>query len=289
MAGMSEQVAGIAQMQNPLVRRVLAPNSGPFTYTGTQTYLVGRRDVAVIDPGPDLPAHVDAIISALGDAKLKAIVCTHTHRDHSPAAAELKQRTGAPIIGCAPVVVDDSGERADAPFDYGYAPDEALKDGERLQGDGWTLEAVHTPGHTSNHICYALPEAQSLFTGDHVMGWATTVVTPPDGDMAAYMDSLERLMARDQDTIYFSAHGDPIERPQRFVRGLIGHRKQREGQIMRLLEKKVGVIPEMVASMYAGVDPRLHVAAGLSVLAHLIDLESRGIVRRGDASWSLAA
>jgi glyoxylase-like metal-dependent hydrolase (beta-lactamase superfamily II) len=289
MARMSEQVTGIAQQQHPLVRRLLAANPGPFTYSGTQTYLVGTRDLAVIDPGPDLPGQVDAIIGAIGDAKLKAIVCTHTHRDHSPAAAELKARTGAPIIGCAPVAVDDSGPRADAPFDRTYVPDRALGDGERIEGEGWTLEALHTPGHTSNHVCYALPEAQALFTGDHVMGWSTTVVTPPDGNMARYMESLDRLLAREQDGVYFSAHGDPIERPRRLVRGLIGHRKQREGQILRLLERQVGVIPQMVEQMYAGVDRGLHPAAGLSVLAHLIDLETRGIVRREDDLWSLAA
>ena len=289
MAAMSEQLTGIAQSQHPLVRRLLAANPGPFTYTGTQTYLVGTRDVAVIDPGPDLQGQVDAIVAAIGEAKLKAIVCTHTHRDHSPAAVELKARTGAPIIGCAPVQVDDSGPRSDAPFDKSYTPDQALRDGERIEGEGWTLEAIHTPGHTSNHVCYALPEAQTLFTGDHVMGWSTTVVSPPDGDMARYMESLDRLMARDQDTTYFSAHGDRIERPQRFVRGLIGHRKQREGQILRLLEKQVGAIAQMVEQMYVGVDRALYPAAGLSVLAHLIDLETRGMVRRDEQSWTLAA
>ena len=289
MAIMSEQAAGTAQMQHPLVRRLLAANPGPFTFTGTQTYLIGTRDVAVIDPGPDLPEHVDAIIAAIGDAPLRAIVCTHTHRDHSPAAVELKERTGAPIIGCAPLVLDDSGPRADASFDRSYTPDEVMRDGATIAGDGWTLEAIHTPGHTSNHVCYALPEARALFSGDHVMGWSTTVVSPPDGNMAEYMASLERLMEREQDEIYFSAHGDPIERPQRFVRGLIGHRKQREGQILRLLEKQVGVIPDMVAQMYAGVDKRLYPAAGLSVLAHLIDLETRGLVRHDDVTWNLAA
>ena len=289
MATMSDQLAGIAQMQHPLVRRILAPNPGPFTYSGTQTYLVGTRDVAVIDPGPDESEHVDAILRAIGDAPLRAIVCTHTHRDHSPAAAELKARTGAPIIGCAPLVLDDSGPRADASFDRGYTPDEAMRDGATIAGDGWTLEAIHTPGHTSNHICYALPEARTLFTGDHVMGWSTTVISPPDGDMASYMGSLERLMAREQDSIYHAAHGDPIDRPHRFVRGLIGHRRQREGQILRLLEKQVGTVPGMVSQMYVGVDPRLHGAAGLSVLAHLIDLEMRGVVRHEQELWSLAA
>lgn len=289
MASMNEQVVGVAQMQHPLVRRLLAGNPTPFTYTGTQTYLVGTADVAVIDPGPDIEAHVDAIIEAIGEARLSAIVCTHTHRDHSPAAALLKARTGAPIIGCAPLALDDSGPRADASFDRDYAPDDVLADGAILRGEGWTLQAVATPGHTSNHICLALPEARALFTGDHVMGWSTSVVVPPDGDMAHYLESLERLMHRDEDEIYFAAHGDPIERPQRFVRGLIGHRKQREGQILRLLGRDIGAIPDMVLQMYAGIDPMLHRAAGLSVLAHLIDLERRGIVSHDDALWSLAA
>lgn len=289
MASMEEQVVGVAQMQHPLVRRLLAGNPTPFTYTGTQTYLVGTTDVAVIDPGPDIEAHVDAIIAAIGEARLSAIVCTHTHRDHSPAAALLKARTGAPIIGCAPLALDDSGPRADASFDRDYTPDDVLADGAILRGEGWTLQAVATPGHTSNHICLALPEARALFTGDHVMGWSTSVVVPPDGDMAHYLESLERLMHRDEDEVYFAAHGDPIDRPQRFVRGLIGHRKQREGQILRLLGRDVGAIPDMVLQMYAGIDPQLHRAAGLSVLAHLIDLERRGIVSHDDALWSLAA
>jgi glyoxylase-like metal-dependent hydrolase (beta-lactamase superfamily II) len=286
---MNEQTVGVAQMQNPLVRRVLAGNPGPFTYSGTQTYLVGTRDLAVIDPGPDIPEHIEALVAAIGDTPVKAIVCTHTHRDHSPAALELKAHTGAPIIGCAPLVLDDSGPRADASFDRTYAPDDVLADGARLTGEGWTLEAIHTPGHTSNHVCFALPEAKSLFSGDHVMGWSTTVVSPPDGDMARYMESLDRLIHRSQDEVYYSAHGDPIERPQRFVRGLMGHRKQREGQILRLLERQVSEIPTMVEQMYVGVDRSLYPAAGLSVLAHLIDLEKRGIVRRADTLWSLAA
>ncbi|MBD3732528.1 MAG: MBL fold metallo-hydrolase [Sphingopyxis sp.] len=289
MASMEEQVVGVAQMQHPLVRRLLAGNPTPFTYTGTQTYLVGTTDVAVVDPGPDIEAHVDAIVAAIGQGRLSAIVCTHTHRDHSPAAALLKARTGAPIIGCAPLALDDSGPRADASFDRDYAPDDVLADGATLRGEGWTLQAVATPGHTSNHICLAMPEARALFTGDHVMGWSTSVVVPPDGDMAQYLDSLERLMHREEDELYFAAHGDPIERPQRFVRGLIGHRKQREGQILRLLGRDVGAIPDMVLQMYAGIDPKLHRAAGLSVLAHLIDLERRGIVSHDDALWSLAA
>ena len=276
------------QTLGPLVRRVLADNPSHFTYWGTQTYVVGAgADVAVIDPGPDLDDHLDAIIAAIGGARVSAIVCTHTHRDHSPASRPLKARTGAPIIGCAPLVLDDSGPRADASFDEDYAPDRVLTDGERLEGDGWTLEAVATPGHTSNHLCYALPQAKALFSGDHVMGWSTTVVSPPDGDMAAYMASLEKLIQRD-DAVYYPAHGDPVEAPQRFVRGLAGHRKQREGQILRLLGQTPQPIPAMVEKMYVGVDPRLHPAAGRSVLAHLIDLELRGVVTRNGDLWSQA-
>ena len=285
---MSEQSTGLAQELHPLVRRVLAPNPSAFTYTGTQTYLVGRGEVAVIDPGPDLEPHVEAILGATAGERIVAIVCTHTHRDHSPAARALKAATGAPIIGCAPLAIEDDGPRADAAFDVDYAPDRVLADGGQVSGPGWTIEAVATPGHTSNHLCFALLEAKALFTGDHVMGWSTSVISPPDGDMADYMASLEKLMARD-DAVYYPAHGEPVEKPQRFVRGLAGHRKQREGQILRLLREKERPIPSMVEKMYVGVDPRLHGAAGRSVLAHLIDLETRGVVARNGDQWRLAA
>jgi glyoxylase-like metal-dependent hydrolase (beta-lactamase superfamily II) len=277
------------QTLHPLVRRVLANNPSPFTYHGTQTYIVGdARSVAVIDPGPALDEHVDAILHAVGDASIQALVCTHTHRDHSPATRPLKQRTGAPIIGCAPLVLDDSGPRADASFDEDYAPDHILSDGERIEGEGWWLQAVATPGHTSNHLCFALPQADALFTGDHVMGWSTTVVSPPDGDMADYMASLDKLMAR-QDAIYYPAHGEPVEQPRRFVRGLAGHRKHREGQILRLLGDRPQLVTDMVDKMYVGVDRRLHGAAGRSVLAHLLDLQRRGQVAQDGELWSLAA
>lgn len=286
---MTEAPTGVALALEPLVTRVLAPNPSPFTYTGTQTYLVGTDRLAVIDPGPDTPAHLDALIAAIAGRPVEAILCTHTHRDHSPAAAPLKAATGAPIIGCAPLSLDDAGPRADAAFDTGYAPDRVLGDGERVTGPDWTLTAVATPGHTSNHLCFALEETGALFSGDHVMGWSTTVVAPPDGDMAAYMDSLARLMARAQDRLYYPAHGEPIERPQRFVRGLIGHRKQREGQILRLLGQAPQPVPAMVERMYAGLDPRLTGAAGRSVLAHLIDLRARGLVAEEGEQWRMRA
>ena len=280
---------GIAMPLSPLVARVLAPNPSPFTYTGTQTYLAGAQDVAVIDPGPDDPAHLAALTAAIAGRPVVAILCTHTHRDHSPAARPLSAATGAPIIGCAPLTLDDDGPRADAAFDAAYRPDRVLGDGDWVSGQGWTLEAVTTPGHTSNHLCFALIEEQALFTGDHVMGWSTSVISPPDGDMSAYMRSMQRLLDRD-DLVYYPAHGEPIDNPQRLVRGMMGHRKQREGQILRFLERNgTSAIPDMVAEMYKGVDPRLHPAAGRSVLAHLIDLDGRGIAApQPDGRWQIA-
>ena len=279
---------GLLMPLSPLVARVLAPNPSPFTYTGTQTYVVGTDAVAVIDPGPDDADHLAALSAAIAGRPVTAILCTHTHRDHSPAARPLAQATGAAVIGCAPLTLDDDGPRADAAFDADYRPDRILTDGEQVTGPGWTLEAVATPGHTSNHLCFALLEENVLFTGDHVMGWSTSVISPPDGDMSAYMRSMQLLLDRD-DVIYYPAHGDPIETPQRLVRGMMGHRKQREGQILRFLERNgESAIPDMVADMYKGVDPRLHGAAGRSVLAHLIDLDGRGMaVPLGDGRWQI--
>lgn len=271
-----------------LVARILAPNPSPYTYTGTQTYLVGTSDVAVIDPGPDDPAHIAALLRAIHGRPVLAIMCTHTHRDHSPAAAPLKAATGAPIIGCAPLVLDDNGPRADAAFDTTYQPDRILTDGDTLSGTGWTIDAVATPGHTSNHLCYAVRDNGALFTGDHVMGWSTSVVSPPDGDMAAYMASLALLQDR-ADTVYYPAHGEPVMKPQQFVRGLLGHRKQREKQILKLLGEGIADIPDMVTRMYVGLDPRLNGAAGRSVLAHLIDLRDRGLAVEAGAHWQIAA
>jgi glyoxylase-like metal-dependent hydrolase (beta-lactamase superfamily II) len=279
---------GLLMALSPLVHRVLAPNPSPFTYTGTQTYIVGTDAVAVIDPGPDDADHLAALIAAIAGRPVVAILCTHTHRDHSPAARPLSAMTGAPVIGCAPLTLDDDGPRADAAFDADYRPDRVLGDGEQVRGPGWTLAAVATPGHTSNHLCFALMEEKALFSGDHVMGWSTSVISPPDGDMSAYMRSMQLLLGRD-DTVYYPAHGEPIENPQRLVRGMMGHRKQREGQILRFLERNgQSAIPDMVAEMYKGVDPRLYGAAGRSVLAHLIDLDGRGIAApAGDGQWRM--
>ncbi len=280
----------MAEAVEPLVRRVLAPNPSPYTFTGTQTYVVGEADgpdCAVIDPGPNEPAHIDAIIAAIAGRRVLAIMCTHTHRDHSPAAAPLAAQTGAAIVGCAPLVLASNLPRADEAFDPTYAPDRVLVDGEGMRGTGWTLTAVATPGHTSNHLCYALEESGALFTGDHVMGWSTSVVIPPDGDMGDYMASLDKLMARD-DVRYHSAHGAAIEKPRQLVRGMIGHRRQREAQILRLLGEAARPVSDFIPAMYKGLDPRLIPAAEMSVTAHLIDLEKRGLARRNDAVWRVA-
>jgi glyoxylase-like metal-dependent hydrolase (beta-lactamase superfamily II) len=278
---------GAIEHLEPLVRRVLAPNGSPFTYTGTQTYLVGSDEgLAVIDPGPAERSHLGALVRAIGGAPVVAIACTHTHRDHSPAARPLAERTGAPVIGCAPLALESDAPRADAPFDKDYAPDRVLRDGERLAGPGWTLTALATPGHTSNHLCFALEESGALFTGDHVMGWSTTVVAPPDGDMADYMASLALLHARD-DRVYYPAHGPAVHKPKQLVRGMIGHRRQRERQILKLLGHAPQAIAELVPQMYKGVDRRLWPAAGQSVKAHLLDLERRGAVTRSDSVWTI--
>ncbi len=279
---------GVAVTLEPLVTRVLAPNASAYTHTGTQTHIVGDAagDVAVIDPGPADPAHHAALLRAIAGRPVRAILVTHHHRDHSPGAARLARETGAPIVGCAPIVVRAAGEQADAAFDVGYAPDRVLIEGEGIAGDGWMLEAIATPGHTSNHLAFALRETGALFSGDHVMGWATSVVSPPDGDMGDYMASLEKLLLRD-DRVYYPGHGEQVDRPQRLVRGMLGHRKQREGQIMRILGGAPHAVPAMVARMYVGIDSRLAGAASRSVLAHLLDLARRGLVGQEGDVWRI--
>jgi glyoxylase-like metal-dependent hydrolase (beta-lactamase superfamily II) len=276
-----------AEQISPLVRRVLAYNPSPFSYTGTQTYIVGHSNVAIIDPGPlgDDPKHVHALIGIIGAERVVAIMCTHTHRDHSPAAAPLAKALGAPIIGCAPLALEDDGPRSDASFDKTYAPNRVLMDGEQVAAPGWTLTAVATPGHTSNHLCFALEEEKALFTGDHIMAWSTTVVSPPDGDMADYMESLQNLMDRD-DATYYPAHGPAItDKPQRLARGMMGHRKHREAQILRLISEGINRIPDMIPHMYKGVDTKLWPAAERSVLAHLLDLKARTVVAEMLGAW----
>lgn len=258
---------------SPLVRRVLAPNPGPFTFKGTGVYIVGERDVAIIDPGPDIPAHIDSLKRALAGHRLTHILVTHTHSDHSPAARALKAWSGALTYGYGPhgagkaeegIVVEEGG-------DMGFVPDVRVKDGDVIAGDGYTIACVYTPGHTSNHVCYGLAEEKALFAGDHVMGWSTTVVAPPDGDMRAYIASLRKLQARGDSTLW-PTHGGPVRDPKPFLAAYIEHRLEREAQILACLRSGIETIPEMVSRIYADVDPRLHPAAARSVLAHLIKL-----------------
>ena len=278
---------GTCEQLEPLVARVLAPNGSPFTFTGTQTYLVGdERGLAVIDPGPDDPAHLAALDAAIAGRPVVAICCTHTHRDHSPAAAPLALSTGAPIVGCSALHIHSDAPRIDAPFDQGYRPDKVLADAESISAPGFTLTAVATPGHTSNHLCYALEGSGALFTGDHVMGWSTSVVVPPDGDMADYMASLDKLYRR-EDRIYYPAHGPAVLKPQQLVRGMIGHRRQRERQILKLLATSPRSIGELVPVMYKGVAEFLWPAAAQSVHAHLLDLERRGAVLLAGDVWQV--
>lgn len=279
---------GEAARLSPLISRVIANNPGPFTYTGTGTYIIGRAggaDCAVIDPGPDDTAHLDALAAAVGGARVSHILITHTHRDHCGGARAFAGRVGAPLVGAAPH--PGSPPAAEGPSleegaDRAYRPDRALGDGETVAGDGWTLETVATPGHLSNHLCFALVEEKALFTGDHVMGWATTVVAPPEGSMGDYLASLDKLLARD-DRLYYPTHGAPIDNPHRFVRAVKAHRRIRDGQILDQLRQGRTRIRDMVPAMYADIDPRLHPAAALNVLSHLIRLVETGAVETDGA------
>jgi glyoxylase-like metal-dependent hydrolase (beta-lactamase superfamily II) len=259
------------------VRRIVAPNPSPFTFTGTCVYIVGEGEVAVIDPGPADPAHLDALLAAIPGERVARIVVTHSHRDHAAGAALLKQRTGAPIVGARAHVVAGGGPtRADASHALDYAPDEALEDGARVAGRGFTLEAVATPGHAANHLSFALTEENALFSGDHVMAWSTSVIAPPDGSMRAYLASLEKV-ARRSEAIYWPGHGGPVRDPQGYARALIGHRRQREAAILARLEAGEASVAEIVAQVYPGLAPALVAAASLSTLAHLEDLIERGL------------
>ncbi|MFW6027469.1 MAG: MBL fold metallo-hydrolase [bacterium] len=268
---------GRAQDVSPLIRRLIARNPGPFTYTGTGTYIVGRGQVAVIDPGPLLDEHLEALLHTLAGETVTHILVTHTHLDHSPLAAPLKARTGAPVLAWGPHGAGRAAEgvKVEEGGDMEFAPDRKLHDGEVIEGGGWTLECVHTPGHTSNHLSFALREERALFTGDHVMGWSTSVIAPPDGDMGAYMASLRKLLERD-DEIFWPTHGPPVRDPGPFVRAFIAHRQAREEQILQCLKEGVRRIPDMVAVIYRDVDTRLHPAAALSVHAHLIHMVETG-------------
>ncbi len=270
--------SGVVTRISPLTRRLIAGNASPFTFTGTCSYIVGEGEVAIIDPGPADEAHVAALLAAIAGERVSHIVVTHSHRDHAPGARILKERTGAPIAGArAHAPRGGAAPGLDASHDLAYAPDFALADGERIDGRGFTLESVATPGHAANHLCFALLEENALFSGDHVMAWSTSIVAPPDGAMADYMASLDKLRRRDE-AIYWPGHGGPVREPQRYVRALAHHRRQREASILARLEAGDTEIPDIVARVYAGLSPALTRAASLSTLAHLEDLAARGLV-----------
>lgn len=267
----------VAQL-SPLVRLVVCDNPGPFTFTGTCTYIVGRGAVAIIDPGPENDGHVAALLDAVKGESVRHIVLTHTHRDHSPAARALAERTGAKIVGCAPYVAKPGAPSGlDSAHDTDYAPADVLADGDILEGDGFTLEAIATPGHASNHVAYALREENALFSGDHVMAWSTSIVAPPDGSMTEYMASLDKLRARGE-AIYWPGHGGPVKDPPRYLRALAHHRRLRESAILNRIAAGDTKIPAMVERIYENLDPRLKGAAALSVYAHIEDLVARGVI-----------
>ena len=266
----------------PDIRRVLAPNPSPFTFHGTGTYIIGQGRVAVIDPGPALGDHVEALLDAVRGETVTHLLVTHTHLDHSPAAAAIKAATGAETYGFGPhggvLGGARNGDVVEEGADYEFRPDHLVADGDVIEGTGWRVRAVHTPGHTSNHLCFALESGAALFSGDHVMGWSTTVVSPPDGDMAAYMASLTKLKSETAGA-FWPTHGPAIPNPQSYLGALIAHREARSAAILTCLENGITRIPEIVSRLYAEIDPRLHGAAARSVLAHLIQL-----VEEGDAA-----
>jgi glyoxylase-like metal-dependent hydrolase (beta-lactamase superfamily II) len=269
---------GRCDQVSPLIRRVIARNPGPFTYTGTGVYIVGEGEVAVIDPGPDLPEHFEALKNALAGERVTHVLVTHHHLDHSPLAHPLARAFGAKVFGLpAPALYANDAPALEEGADDRFRPDVVLADGDVLSGPGWTLEAITTPGHTSNHVCFALREENALFCGDHIMGWSTTVITPPDGDMGDYFASLEKVKARGFDTLW-PTHGAPVREVGPFIDAYVAHRRAREAQILDALGAGLTTIKAMVPSLYAAVDPRLHPAAAHSVLAHMIQLAREGRV-----------
>jgi glyoxylase-like metal-dependent hydrolase (beta-lactamase superfamily II) len=267
----------VAETLSPLIRRVVARNPSPFTAKGTGTYIVGHGKVAIVDPGPDIAEHVDALLHALRGETIEHLLITHTHIDHSPATAAVKKATGARSYGFGP----HGAGRADLPSgleaggDRGFVPDQVLRDGDTVEGAGWRMTAVHTPGHTSNHLCYALAEEKVLFTGDHVMGWSTSVIAPPDGSLGDYMRSLDKLLKRD-DALYWPTHGPSIPDPKPFVQAFVEHRNARTEAILKRLAAGDSEIPAIVSAVYVGLPANLHKAAGHSVLAHMIELIATG-------------
>ena len=264
---------GVIETIEPGIRRITANNPGPFTFRGTGTYILGHGNVAVIDPGPDLSEHVDALIEGLGPERVSHILITHTHNDHSPAAKELKAKTAATTYGFGP---HGSGKikkevQVEAGGDMDFIPDEVVKDGSVIEGDDWEVSCLHTPGHTSNHICFSWDSRKILFPGDQVMGWSTSIVSPPDGDMGDYMRSLEKMLLRD-DELYYPAHGPEIKEPHKMVKYFVAHRKEREEKILTCLQSGKKTVEEMVPEVYADVSKELYVAAARSLFATVIYL-----------------
>lgn len=286
-------VYGRCDQVSPLIRRVTANNPGPFTFKGTGTYIVGRGEVAVIDPGPDDPAHLEAILAAVAGETVTHILITHHHSDHSPLAGPLKARTGATIYGCAVAghETEDTGEvKMEAGHDHDFRPDVSLCGGGTVIGGlGWTAEAIATPGHTSNHVCFALKEENACFSGDHIMGWSTTVITPPDGDMTDYLASLDRIRAGNFTTLW-PTHGPPIRDVDAFIGAYIAHRQERVDQILSALKTGPASIRDLTPRLYADIDSKLWPAASRSMQAAMIHLERLGqIASEGaDGAYRLA-
>lgn len=285
---------GVVAELSPLIRRVIAHNPSPFTLHGTGTYIIGRGNVAVIDPGPADPRHIDAILDALAGERISHVLVTHTHMDHSPGCAILRNHTDAPTYAYGPHgsgnAVDDVRIEEDA--DRAFVPDREVRHGDRIEGDGWRIECVYTPGHTSNHMCYALEDERALFTGDHVMAWSTSVISPPDGDMQRYMESLDLLLERD-DALYWPTHGPAVLDPHTHVRAFIAHRREREQQIIACVENGTTRIRDMVPQMYADLPEFMYPAAARSVLAAVVYLVQRGELHTDgevnvDASYELS-
>jgi len=284
---------GKAERVAPLVRRIVCNNPGPFTYRGTNTYLIGGGgSVAVLDPGPADEAHLAAILRATEGERVEKILVSHTHRDHSPGAQALQAATGAPTLAFGPHATppEEGGPGADGGGDHDFRPDQRLAEGEAVEGDGWRLTALFTPGHCGNHLAFALDGAGVLFSADHVMGWSTTVVSPPDGSMRDYLASLERLRAREgRDALYLPGHGPPIREPAPFVEALLAHRKKREARIVAALRERGGPmeVRAMLGPVYGPLDPRLHGGAARSLLAHLLHMEERGEASCDGELWRL--
>lgn len=262
---------------SPLIRRITAPNPAPYTFKGTGTYIVGHGTVAIIDPGPTIPSHLEAIKSSLAGETVSHILITHNHKDHSPAARPLGDYFGCEIYGYDVGDQQHSDAITEEGIDKDFKPDVLINDGDIIKGDNWTIEAVHTPGHLSNHLCFALQEESALFTGDHIMGWSTTIVSPPDGNMTDYLASLEKLIAR-EDEIYYPTHGTYIEKPRRFVSNILKHRLVRERTIVKAVSAGLNDIPQILAKIYPKLPENLHIAAERTILAHLIRLVALGEV-----------